>query len=90
MNVTKIFSPLFDSRLKEIDLYDSQPGEIQQRVLKNLLQKAANTEWGKIYDYKSINNYNEYKELVSVQTYENVTSYEERMRNVEQTLLWPH
>ena len=89
MNVTKIFSPLFDSRLKEIDLYDSQPGEIQQRVLKNLLQKAANTEWGKKYDYKSINNYNEYKERVPVQTYENVKSYVERLRNGEQNLLWP-
>ncbi len=89
MDVTKIIKPIFNSRLKEIDLYNTQPGEIQQRVLMNLLQKAANTEWGKKYDYKSINNYDEYKERIPIQTYENVKSYVERLRNGEQNLLWP-
>ena len=89
MDVTKIIKPIFNSRLKEIDLYNTQPSEIQQRVLMNLLQKAANTEWGKKYDYKSINNYDEYKERIPIQTYENVKSYVERLRNGEQNLLWP-
>ena len=89
MDVTKIIKPIFNSRLKEIDLYNTQPGEIQQRVLMNLLQKAANTEWGKKYDYKSINNYDEYKERIPIQTYENVKSYVERLRNAEQYLLCP-
>ena len=89
MDVTKIIKPIFNLRLKEIELYNTQPGEIQQRVLKNLLQKAANTEWGKKYDYKSIKNYNDYKERVPVQTYDDVKPYVERLRNGEQNLLWP-
>ena len=54
MNSTKIIRKLFDSRLKEIDLYATQAGEIQSRVLTRLIKEAQNTEWGKKYDYKSI------------------------------------
>jgi hypothetical protein len=54
MNITKIISKVFDSRLKAIDLYDTQAGEIQHRVLTRLVKQAENTEWGKKYDYKSI------------------------------------
>lgn len=89
MNITKIISRAFDSRLKEIDLYTSQPGDIQHRVLTRLLGQAANTEWGKKYDYKTIRNYNDFKNRLPVQTYEEVKPYVERLRAGEQNLLWP-
>ena len=47
MNITKIISKTFDSRLKQIDLYASQASEIQHRVLSRLVNQAAQTEWGK-------------------------------------------
>ena len=37
MNITKIISKTFDSRLKQIDLYASQASEIQHRVLSRLI-----------------------------------------------------
>ena len=37
MNITKIISKTFDSRLKQIDLYASQASEIQHRVLSRLV-----------------------------------------------------
>ena len=89
MDLTGIIKPIFNLRLKEIELYNTQPGNIQEKVLKSLLQKAANTEWGKKYDYKSIKNYNEYKERVPIQTYDDIKPYVERLRNGEQKLLWP-
>lgn len=89
MNITKIISRAFDSRLKEIDLYTSQSGDIQHRVLTRLLGEAANTEWGKKYDYKTIRNYNDFKNRLPIQTYEEVKPYVERMRAGEQNLLWP-
>lgn len=89
MNITKIISKVFDSRLKEIDLYASQPGEIQHRVLTRLLGQAANTEWGKKYDYKTIRNYDDFKNRLPIQTYEEVKPYVERLRAGEQNLLWP-
>lgn len=89
MNITKIISRVFDSRLKAIDLYASRPGEIQHRVLTRLLQQAANTEWGKKYDYKTIRNYETFKDRLPVQTYDEVKPYVERLRAGEQNLLWP-
>ena len=56
MNITKIISKTFDSRLKQIDLYASQASEIQHRVLSRLIHQAAQTEWGRKYDYSSIRN----------------------------------
>lgn len=89
MNITKIISKVFDSRLKAIDLYDTQAGEIQHRVLTRLVGQAANTEWGKKYDYKSIHNYEDFKNRLPIQTYEEVKPYVERLRAGEQNLLWP-
>ena len=40
MNITKIISKTFDSRLKQIDLYASQASEIQHRVLSRLKQNG--------------------------------------------------
>ena len=54
MNITKIISKTFDSRLKQIDLYANQASEIQHRVLSRLTRQAAQTEWGRKYDYSSI------------------------------------
>ena len=68
MNITKIISKVFDSRLKAIDLYDTQAGEIQHRVLTRLVKRAENTEWGKKYDYKSIRNYEDFKNRLPIQT----------------------
>lgn len=89
MNITKIISKVFESRLKEIDLYDTQAGEIQQRVMTRLIQQAANTEWGKKYDYKSLRTYEDFKNRLPIQTYEEVKPYVERLRAGEQNLLWP-
>lgn len=66
--------------LKAIDLYDTQAGEIQHRVLTRLVKQAENTEWGKKYDYKSIRNYEDFKNRLPIQTYEEVKPYVERLR----------
>ena len=89
MNITKIISKVFDSRLKAIDLYDTQAGEIQHRVLTRLVKQAENTEWGKKYDYKSIRNYEDFKNRLPIQNYEEVKPYVERLRAGEQNFLWP-
>ena len=73
MNITKIISKTFDSRLKQIDLYASQASEIQHRVLSRLTRQAAQTEWGRKYDYSSIRNYEDFRKRVPIQTYEEIT-----------------
>ena len=89
MNITKIISKTFDSRLKQIDLYASEASEIQHRVLNRLVQQASRTEWGKKYDYSSIRSYEDFRKRLPIQTYEEIKPYVERLRAGEQNLLWP-
>ena len=79
MNITKIISKTFDSRLKQIDLYATQASEIQHRVLNRLVQQAAQTEWGKKYDYSSIRSYEDFRKRLPIQTYEEIKPYVERL-----------
>lgn len=89
MNITKIISKAFTPRLREIELYATQAGEIQNRVLMHLVHTAEHTEWGKKYDYKTIRNYNDFRSRLPIQTYEEVKPYVERLRQGEQNLIWP-
>lgn len=89
MNITKVIGKVFEQRVKEIDQYATGSEEIQHRVLAKLLKKAKNTEWGRKYDYKSIYSYDEFRNRVPVQTYDDVKPYVERIRTGEQNLIWP-
>ena len=89
MSLTRAISKLFDARLKQIDLYATQAGHMQHNVLQYLLKQAAQTEWGKKYDFTSIRSYDEFRKRLPIQTYEEIKPYVERMRNGEQNLLWP-
>lgn len=90
MNITTLLNKLyFTPRLKEIDCYADRAGELQQQVLNRLVQTAKHTEWGEKYDYKSILNYEHFKERLPIQTYEEIKPYVMRLRNGEQNLLWP-
>ena len=45
------------------------PDEVQQEWLKKLITQAQNTEIGEKYDFKSINNYQTYKNRVPAHDY---------------------
>ena len=70
MNITKIISKTFDSRLKQIDLYASQASELQYRVLSRLVNHAAQMERGKKYDYASIHTYEDFRSLLQLTHYQ--------------------
>lgn len=90
MNITTLLDKVyFAPRLKKIDFYANRAGELQHRVLDRLVRMAENTEWGKKYDYKSIHTYEDFRNRLPIQTYEEVKPYVERLRAGEQNLLWP-
>ena len=90
MNITRFLNNLyFSSRAKEIDQYAGHAGEIQHRVLMRLVGKAARTEWGRKYDFSSIRTYEDFKNRLPIQTYEEIKPYVARLRAGEQNLLWP-
>ena len=90
MNVTSLLNKVyFAPRLKKIEQYATRPGDLQARVLQRLVSMAANTEWGKKYDFASIRTYDDFRNRLPIQTYEEIKPYVTRLRAGEQNLLWP-
>lgn len=76
-------------RNHEIELFRQYPSDVQREVLFEIIRQAALTEWGKKYDYASIDSITAFQQRVPLQTYEEIKPYVNRLRNGEQNLLWP-
>jgi hypothetical protein len=72
-----------------MELFMKYPIDVQNELLQGLLSKASNTEWGKKYDFKSIKNYNDFKNRIPLQNYESLHKDIQRIKNGEQNILWP-
>jgi len=76
-------------RLHEIDLFIKYPEQVQQEWFESLIAKARDTEWGEKYNYRDIHKYEDYRDRVPINTYEDLKPYIDRMLKGEQNLLWP-
>lgn len=72
-----------------MDLYRKYPAEVQQDTFVKLIQKAADTEWGRTYGYRDIRSVYDFQQRVPVQGYESFKPYIDRLRQGEVNLLWP-
>lgn len=89
MPVNALFSFLMKKRLQQIELFRDNPHEAQLEVFHKLIEAARYTEWGKRYDYGSINTPEQFRDRVPLQDYTDVKPWVDRMRAGEQNLLWP-
>lgn len=87
--LTSLVSPFFNHRQGNIEKYAQNTDGIQARQLRKLLNKACDTEWGRKYDFKSIRTYNDFRERIPLQTYDDLKPYITRMINGEKDVLWP-
>ncbi|UII33948.1 GH3 auxin-responsive promoter family protein [Fulvivirga ulvae] len=87
--LNSILTWVMKKRIHDIELFIKYPHDVQQELFKKLVTEAKNTEFGKKYDFKSITNYQQYKERVPVHAYENMFPYIERLMRGEQNILWP-
>ena len=62
---------------------------MQREVLRKLLRKATDTEYGHQHRFSSIASYQAFANNVPVNTYEELKSYIDRMRHGERDILWP-
>jgi len=87
--INSIVSWLNTKRLHQIDLFKKYPCEVQEDMLFKILQSASDTEWGKKYDYKSINSIDLFQERLPLLSYEKIMPFVERLREGEKDLFWP-
>lgn len=87
--INSIAAWLMKKRMHQVELFMKYPHDVQNEWLLDLVLKAKDTEFGKLHDFKSINNYEQFKRNVPVHDYETLKPYIERTRRGEQNLLWP-
>jgi len=86
--INKIVRTYFFLNEKNIDYMMQHSVDCQQNLLKNLLKKAAKTEWGTQYGYDSIKNQETFKKRVPVNNYDSLYPFIERMILGEKNILW--
>ena len=87
--VNSIFTWYMKKRVHQIELFMKYPLDVQEEWFHELITTASDTEWGRHYDYNSIDTPDQFKERVPIQTYETLKPYIERMLKGEQNILWP-
>lgn len=75
-------------RIHQIDLFRKYPHEVQKEVFESLVQKGAQTEFGKLHHFDKIENYKDFQK-VPLQFYENIQPWIDRAMNGEHGVLWP-
>jgi hypothetical protein len=70
-----------------------QPVRAQEELLRRILIRASDTEWGRRHTFAGIATSTElvktYQETVALQSYEDMRPYVDRMRAGEPDVLWP-
>ena len=87
--INSIVSWFLKKRIAQIENFMNNPHEVQNNLLTDLLKTASSTEWGKNFDYNSINSYDEFKNRVPLNQYEDLKPYINRLIKGEKNLLWP-
>jgi len=86
--LNSIASWWMQKRMHQIELFIKYPNDVQEECLRKLISSAKDTEWGKLYDFKNIQNYAQFKLNVPVQDYETLKPFIDRIRKGEQNILW--
>lgn len=90
MSIKSFSAKIFAAYIqKQIDAWASKPEETQKKVFKDLLRKAANTEFGRDHGFLNISSYREYAKRVPVRDYEELKPYVDKVVAGEKDILWP-
>jgi hypothetical protein len=88
----KLLSPAISTfarmRLWSIDQWMANPIAAQYAVLQDLLAAGQYTDFGRQYNFSTIQSLADFKNQVPVQEYEDLKPFIERMMNGEENVLW--
>lgn len=89
MGITSIARFYFHKRQKELERHGKEGVQMQAEVLKSLLVRASDTEYGRDHIFNMTRSYEEFAHNVPVNTYEELKGDIDRMRHGEKDILWP-
>ncbi|PIB35883.1 hypothetical protein BFP72_11010 [Reichenbachiella sp. 5M10] len=65
------------------------PVATQNKILKDIVSKAKNTQYGRDHHFADIESYEDFKSAVPVSDYEGLKDYVEKIKQGENDILWP-
>ena len=89
MSLTSIVGKAFLPRQIKLQRYITDAETLQATVLRHLLQRAANTEYGRNHLFNNTRSYDDFARNVPVNTYAELKGDLARMRHGERDVLWP-
>jgi len=90
MSIKSFAAKIFASHIrKKIDRWASSPNETQDKVFRDLVEKAKFTKFGKDHNFDKINTHSDFIEQVPIRDYEELKPYIDLMVNGEEDILWP-
>lgn len=75
--------------VKEQQKWSMNAVQVQDSILKSIVSKAKNTQFGKDHRFDQIGSYQDFKEAVPIVDYEGLKGYVEKIKNGESDILWP-
>lgn len=87
--VNSFLSWRMKKRFHQLELFMKYPHEVQSELLMELIETAANTEFGKKHAFAELKNYRQFKERVPLHFYEDIEAEVNRLRKGEQNIFWP-
>lgn len=87
--ISGLYTIYLKDRVSQIHENGKNAFDVQSEQLSNLLLEAAETEWGKKHDFKTIYSYQEFRERIPVQKQTDLQPYLARMQKGEANILWP-
>lgn len=89
MSLTSIVGKVFLPRQMNLQRHLTDAELLQATVLRHLLEKAAETEYGRNHLFNNTRSYDDFARNVPINTYEDIKGDIDRMRHGESNVLWP-
>ncbi len=87
--LTFIGRVLLKTREKSISKFIEHPLFYQKKILKDLINQGASSDYGKKYSLDKIRTYEEFSEQIPVVNYEEFFSQIDKVLHGEKNIIWP-
>jgi hypothetical protein len=84
-----ILRPYIKIVARRIERWSGHAVESQQQLFEMLIRKGRNTTFGRDHGFDQITSYEDFCSQVPVRDYEGLKPYVERIKNGEESVLWP-
>jgi len=69
--------------------WSSHPAAVQETIRKQLINRAAHTQFGKDHGFDSIRSYDDFRKQIPIRDYESLRPYLDRLPEGKADVLWP-